>query len=53
MNEFENLKVGDLMVMHASYCGDCLRKVERVTKSQIVVGDVFLFPEEQWSDEDP
>lgn len=33
MNEFENLKVGDLMVMHASYCGDCLRKVEIVTKS--------------------
>ena len=28
MNEFENMKVGDLMVMHASYCGDCLRKVE-------------------------
>ena len=38
MNEFENLKVGNLMVMHASYCGDSLRKVERVTKSQIVVG---------------
>lgn len=33
MNEFENLKVGDLMVMNASYCVDCLRKVERVTKS--------------------
>ena len=38
MNEFEDLKVGDLVVMHASYCDNHLMKVERVTKSQIVVG---------------
>lgn len=38
MNEFENMKVGDLMIVKGSYtCGDCLREVERVTKSQIVV----------------
>lgn len=38
MNELENIKVGDLMVAHVSYCRYCLRKVERVTKTQIVVG---------------
>ena len=39
MNDFENLKVGDLMVVSGSYThGDCLQKVERVTKSQIIVG---------------
>ena len=38
MNEFGNLKVGDLVVVHVSYSGDCLRKVERLTKCQIVVG---------------
>lgn len=38
MNEFENLKVGDLVVVHVSYSGDCLRKVERVIRTQIVVG---------------
>lgn len=38
MNELGNLKVGDLVVVHVSYSGDCLRNVERVTRNQIVVG---------------
>lgn len=38
MNEFEELKVGDLMVVSGSFAhNDCLRKIERVTKSQVVV----------------
>lgn len=38
MNELENMKVGDLVIVSGSYAYDyCLRKVERVTKSQIVV----------------
>ena len=40
MNKFENLKAGDFVVESGTYtCGDCLRKVERVTKSQIIVGN--------------
>lgn len=38
MNELENVKVGDFVVLRGSYAhDDCLRKVERVTKSQILV----------------
>lgn len=38
MNELENVKVGDFVVLIGSYAHDgCLRKVERVTKSQIIV----------------
>lgn len=38
MNKLENIEVGDLMIVSGSFtCGDCLREVERVTKSQIVV----------------
>lgn len=38
MNEFENMKVGDLVIVSGTYtCGECLRKVERVTKFQIVI----------------
>lgn len=38
MNELENVKVGDFVVLRGSYAhDDCLRKVERVTKSQIIV----------------
>lgn len=38
MNELENLKVGDLVVVRGSLIvGEELRKIERVTKSQIVV----------------
>lgn len=40
MNEFENLKVGDLVVVRGSLIvGDELRRVERLTKTQIVVGN--------------
>lgn len=40
MNELENLKVGDLVVVSGSFTsGDELRKIERVTKSQIVVNN--------------
>ena len=40
MNELENVKVGDLMIVSGgSAFGECLREVERVTKSQIVVND--------------
>lgn len=40
MNELENVKVGDFVVLRGSYAhDDCLRKVERVTKFQIVVGN--------------
>lgn len=39
MNELENVNVGDFVVLIGSYAHDeCLRKVERVTKSQIIVG---------------
>lgn len=38
MNDLENIKVGDLVVMHVSYSDNHLMKVERVTKSQIVIG---------------
>lgn len=38
MNELENVKVGDLMVVNGSYAHlDCLKEVERITKSQIIV----------------
>lgn len=38
MNKLENIEVGDLMIVRGSFtCGECLREVERVTKSQIVV----------------
>lgn len=38
MNELENLKVGNLVVVSGSFTsGDELQKIERVTKSQIVV----------------
>lgn len=40
MNEFENLKVGDLVVVRGSLIvGEELRKIERVTNSQIVIGN--------------
>lgn len=39
MNEFENLKVGDLVVVRGNLIfGEELRKIERVTNSQIVIG---------------
>ena len=38
MSELINLKEGDLVIVSGSYtCGACLREVERVTKSQIIV----------------
>ena len=38
MNELENVKVGDLMVVSGSYAHlDCLKEIERITKSQIIV----------------
>ena len=40
MNELENLKVGDLVVVRGSLIvGEELRKIERVTNSQIAIGN--------------
>lgn len=40
MDELENLKVGDFVVVSGSLIiGDELRRVERLTKTQIVVGN--------------
>ena len=40
MNEFENLKVGDLVVVRGNIiAGEELSKIERVTNSQIVISN--------------
>ena len=39
MSEFENLKVGDKVIVSQTIWGKIIRKVTRITNKQIVIGD--------------